>query len=185
MDVPVVVTTHTALSPRRKADRRAGLHDLVREVATDCVGQSAQPDLPTMLIGRLRRILTAKSVRLHEITGAPTIRTGQPVRARDYVAYAVPVVDASRSIVLEASFPGELGLDDWSCQLLEAAASLATLLFEVERLTRMHDRPGGSARDGAAPLIGSSLVMQGLRERVERVATTDFTVLIEGAIGAQ
>src|SRR5687768_5152391 len=38
-------------------------------------------------------------------------------------------------------------------------------------------------RDGAAPLIGSSLLMRAVRERVERVAVTDFTVLIEGESG--
>src|SRR5919201_580656 len=32
--------------------------------------------------------------------------------------------------------------------------------------------------DGAAPLIGSTTVMHDLRDRVERVAATDFTVLI-------
>jgi Nif-specific regulatory protein len=38
-------------------------------------------------------------------------------------------------------------------------------------------------RDGAAPLIGSSLVMRSVRERIERVAATDFTVLIDGESG--
>jgi transcriptional regulator with PAS, ATPase and Fis domain len=37
--------------------------------------------------------------------------------------------------------------------------------------------------DGAAPLIGSSAVMRGVRDRIERVALTDFTVLIEGESG--
>lgn len=36
-------------------------------------------------------------------------------------------------------------------------------------------------RDGAAPLIGSSAVMRTVRDRIERVAPTNFTVLIEGA----
>jgi transcriptional regulator with PAS, ATPase and Fis domain len=39
------------------------------------------------------------------------------------------------------------------------------------------------ARDGAAPLIGSSAVMRVVRKRIERVSATDFTVLIEGASG--
>ncbi|HOQ60264.1 MAG TPA: sigma-54 factor interaction domain-containing protein, partial [Vicinamibacterales bacterium] len=39
-------------------------------------------------------------------------------------------------------------------------------------------------RDGAAPLIGSSPAMGMLRERIERVAATDFTVLIEGESGS-
>jgi transcriptional regulator with PAS, ATPase and Fis domain len=38
-------------------------------------------------------------------------------------------------------------------------------------------------RDGAAPLIGSSLVMRNVRERIERIAATDFTVLIDGESG--
>ena len=39
--------------------------------------------------------------------------------------------------------------------------------------------------DGAAPLIGSSPAIRAVRERIERVAATDFTVLIEGASGPQ
>jgi transcriptional regulator with PAS, ATPase and Fis domain len=38
-------------------------------------------------------------------------------------------------------------------------------------------------RDGAAPLIGSSGVMRAVRDRIERVAPTSFTVLIEGESG--
>lgn len=38
-------------------------------------------------------------------------------------------------------------------------------------------------RDGAAPLIGSSAIMRAVRDRIERVAATDFTVLIDGESG--
>src|SRR5687767_4106661 len=38
-------------------------------------------------------------------------------------------------------------------------------------------------RDGAAPLIGSSTVMRCVRERIERVAATDFVTLIDGESG--
>jgi transcriptional regulator with PAS, ATPase and Fis domain len=179
----MVSLTQHSMPPRRKADRRAGLYDLLREVACDWIGQACRPDAETMLLGRLRQMVPAKSVRLNQLNGTPPVRVGKPVRARDYVAFAVPVADAGRNVVLEASFPGDRGADDWSCQLLEAAASLATLVFEAERLARCQTRTGQSPSDGAAPLIGSSLVMQGLRERVERVATTDFTVLIEGESG--
>jgi transcriptional regulator with PAS, ATPase and Fis domain len=44
-------------------------------------------------------------------------------------------------------------------------------------------RAGGATRDGAAPLIGSGAVMRAVRDRIERVASTDFTVLIEGESG--
>jgi transcriptional regulator with PAS, ATPase and Fis domain len=38
-------------------------------------------------------------------------------------------------------------------------------------------------RDGAAPLIGSSDVMRAVRDRIERVAATDFITLIDGESG--
>ena len=38
-------------------------------------------------------------------------------------------------------------------------------------------------RDGAAPLIGSSAVMRAVRDRIERVAATDFVTLIDGESG--
>ena len=37
--------------------------------------------------------------------------------------------------------------------------------------------------DSAAPLIGSSAAMRTLRDRIERIAATDFTLLIEGESG--
>src|SRR4029077_6651020 len=43
--------------------------------------------------------------------------------------------------------------------------------------------PNRPRRDGAAPLIGSTPVMQTLRSTIERVAATDFTVLLEGESG--
>ena len=182
MDGSVVATIERGLGWRRRADRRGGVHQLVREVATDWVTQSGANDLKSMVVRRLRSMLPTQSVRLNELPTGPSIRVGQPVRARDYVAYAVPASDATRNLVLEASNAGDGGIDDWSCQLLETAASLVTLLFEAERASRWHVMPRGSASDGAGPLVGSSLVMQGLRERVERVATTDFTALVEGAM---
>src|SRR5687768_858228 len=42
--------------------------------------------------------------------------------------------------------------------------------------SRMH-------RDGAAPLIGSSAVMRAVRDRIERVAATNFVTLIDGESG--
>jgi transcriptional regulator with PAS, ATPase and Fis domain len=134
------------------------------------------------LVAGLRRLLAAKSVRFGELPGAPALRVGQPVRTRDYIAFPVLTGDNSKRIVLEASFDSQT-VDDWTCQLLQAAASLATMLIEAERLARIHEGVTSRSSDGAAPLIGSSAAMEVLRDRVERVATTDFTVLIEGESG--
>jgi len=63
---------------------------------------------------------------------------------------------------------------------LAAASQLAGLVLESCR-----GRVSSIARpiNGVAPLIGSSGIMQMLRGRIERVAVTDFTVLIEGESG--
>jgi transcriptional regulator with PAS, ATPase and Fis domain len=182
MESAVIAPPAESFTSRRKADCRVGLHDLVREMATDWVANNGPKDVRTMMLARLRRLLAARSVQFNELTGTPTIRVGQPVRTRDYVAFAVPTCDPGKRVVLEASFDQPV-IDDWSCQLLESAASLAAVVLESERLERITDGLTARPVDGAAPLIGASPIMQALRERVERVATTDFTVLIEGESG--
>ena len=85
---------------------------------------------------------------------------------------------------LEAIFEPECPVDEPTRQMMATAAQLAGLLLEIERA---HGRwPLACARsrpDGAAPLIGSSPGMRQVRARIEKVATTDFTVLIEGESG--
>jgi DNA-binding NtrC family response regulator len=171
-----------AYLPKRKADRRVGLHDLVREMATDWVASKGPRDVGAMLLARVRRLLSAQSVHFNHIAGPPVLRSGQSVRAPDHVAFAVPSIESGRQVLLEATFDGP-SIDDWTCQLLEGAANLSAIVLEGERLARLTDEFARPAPDGAAPLIGSSAVMHGLRERVERVAMTDFTVLIEGDSG--
>jgi hypothetical protein len=87
---------------------------------------------------------------------------------------------------IEAVFDPTRPVDDRARQMLAAGAHVAGLLLEIERA---HGRwPLGCARsrsDGAAPLIGSSLAIRMLRDRIERVAATDFTALIEGGSGPQ
>ena len=167
----------------RRADRRSGVHDLVREVTHDWLLTHGRGDVQGAILDRLRRAVAPGSVRFNEMPYATALRPGQPIKTRDYAAYAVPVADPSRRLVLEVSVPPNRGLDEWTLQLLETSAALAAVLFDAERLAKAQHAPGAGHRDGAAPLIGSSMVMQGLRERMERVATTDFTVLVEGESG--
>jgi transcriptional regulator with PAS, ATPase and Fis domain len=74
--------------------------------------------------------------------------------------------------------------DEWARRMLVAAAQVAGLLLELERangrwpLGRATDRV-----DGAAPLIGSSAAIRAVRDRLEKVAATDFSILIEGESG--
>jgi hypothetical protein len=164
----------------RRADRRAGIDALVRRVAADLLNTNQRRNFAIFLTERLAQLTKVRSVRLNEISGSMSPRSLQPVRVRDYVAYTVPVREEGRQVMLEAAFDARTGPDDWTCQMLEAAASLAGVLLEAERLATTPAPLTSADRDGAAPLIGSSEVMRLLRERVERVANTNFTVLIEG-----
>jgi transcriptional regulator with PAS, ATPase and Fis domain len=167
----------------RRADRREGVDVLVRRVAADLLNSNHRRNFAVFLTERLAQLTRIRSVRLKEISGSMPPRSLQPVRVRDYVAYAVPVREEGRQVMLEAAFDGRTGPDDWTCQMLEAAASLAGLLLETERLANTPVPLTSAERDGAAPLIGSSEIMRLLRDRVERVANTNFTVLIEGESG--
>ena len=61
---------------------------------------------------------------------------------------------------------------------------MAALILEIER-AQGRSLASRNRADGAAPLIGSSFAIRAVRDRIERVAATDFTVLIEGASGPQ
>ena len=84
---------------------------------------------------------------------------------------------------LEAVFEPSRLLDGWTCQLLDTATHVAALILEIER-AQGRSLASRNRPDGAAPLIGSSLAIRAVRDRIERVAATDFTVLIEGAVDA-
>jgi len=65
-------------------------------------------------------------------------------------------------------------------------APRSRLLLEIERANgRWPPTCARSRSDDAAPLIGSSLAIRAVRDRIQRVAGTAFTVLIEGASGPQ
>jgi two-component system response regulator HydG len=89
--------------------------------------------------------------------------------------------------VLEATFDPGCRPGDWDIQMLGMAANLGALLLEIERghlqIARSEMATAKPKADGAAPLIGSTPVMEALRSRIERVAVTDFTVLLEGESG--
>ena len=173
----------SATRVRRKADRRSGVHALVRQVAGDLVAASERRNLAVILTDRLSKMVPVRAIRLNEISSTMSTRSLQPIRARDYVAFSVPVKEPGRQLMLEVAFDPRNGPDDWTYQVLETAAAVAGMLLEAERLGATPARLTAAERDGAAPLIGSSEVMRALRERVERVASTDFTVLIEGESG--
>jgi transcriptional regulator with PAS, ATPase and Fis domain len=163
---------------RRGADRRRGIAALTTAITTGLA--LAEPRAAReRLEEELRRALQARSVRLRDDTAQAV------APPPDAVCFDVPVSPGDRRARLEVIFDKPRPLDDWTCQLIEAATQLSSMLLELERaLGRGRFASLNRSTDGAAPLIGSSEAIRRVRERIERVAATDFTVLIEGESGS-
>jgi len=141
--------------------------------------EGGEPDLQGIFERELQRALAVRTVRLREIPPRYQARLVTPTRTPDSIVLGVPSSDPRVQAVLEASTGPDRCLDDRDQALLSAAAELGGLVLEAAR-----SRPRIRATvQPTASLVGSTPVMQALRERVERVAVTDFTVLVEGESG--
>ena len=164
---------------RRGADRRRGIAALTTAVTTGLA--LADPRAAReRLEEELRGALQARSVRLRDDSAQ-----GVPPPP-DAVCFDISSSPGDGRARLEVIFDKPRPLDDWTCQLIEAATQLSLMVLELERaIGRVKlGLSSNHPTDGAAPLIGSSEAIRRVRERIERVAATDFTVLIEGESGS-
>lgn len=160
----------------RQGDRRQGLHSVVRALATHLVSGEPQVRLEGVLEAGLARALGADWLRAVR-HGAAAGRLPAPRTAR--VRAGGPA--AGQEVFFELALP-DRHLDAWDEQMLETAAHLLTLALAADRQPVVRQAPARSG-SGAAPLIGSSGLMRTVRDRIERVAVSDFTVLIQGESG--
>src|SRR5206468_3266616 len=135
----------------------------------------------------LRHIVAVRTIQLREAGSRWANRPGV-VCEPESIALEVPGTDPAMPGLLEATFDPGCCLGEWDFQMLGLAAHVGALVLEIERSRLQLIRAGllnssRVRRDGAAPLIGSTMIMQTLRSTIERVAATDFTVLIEGESG--
>jgi len=175
----------TSFIPRRR-DRRAGIGDLLISLSRAALAADASLARGAFEEG-LRRLVPVRAVQLRDSHSRWSTRIDGVVSAES-IALEVPGPAHAGPGVLEATFEPGSHLGDWDFQLLNVATHVGALLLELERCRLQVARftqPAGARprRDGAAPLIGSTPAMQALRSTVERVAGTDFTVLLEGESG--
>jgi DNA-binding NtrC family response regulator len=170
----------------RRRDRRRGLGDLLITLSRS-IGERADILLMRGAFEEmLRRLVPVRSVQIRDSNGRWIGAGGGPVEAVESIALDVPGAGAGG--ILEATFEPGASLGVWDFQLLGQAAHIGGLVLEIERCRLQLARAGllpapRPKRDGAAPLIGSTMAMQTLRAKIERVATTDFTILLEGESG--
>jgi DNA-binding NtrC family response regulator len=177
----------TAVVPpsRRSPERRRGFAALCQVLPKVMVWE--EPDVAReRFIEGLRRVVpAAEQIQIRSWRAGET-----PVAAAEHrrlVAVDVPTPDPRVIASLDAVPRPGCEFDGWDHQLLGLAGRLAGVLLEIEGLRRTQRQQAlrqlPASPDGAAPLIGSTPAIRLLRDRIERVAATDFTVLIEGESG--
>jgi two-component system, NtrC family, response regulator HydG len=171
----------------RQRDRRHGLAEWLSALARSLDRRTDPATLRDTFEDGLRTVVRARSVQLREAAHRWPPRAMVPLGSES-IALDVPGADHASPGVLDVTFDPESHLGEWDFQALGMAAHVGALVLDIERVRTQVFRSsasGGSRhrRDAAAPLIGSTPVMEDLRRTIERVAGTDFTVLLEGESG--
>lgn len=138
----------------------------------------------------MRRLVPVRTIQLREINSRWSGRIDSGA-GTESIALDVPGSDPAIKSMLEATFDPACRLGEWDFQMLGLGAHVAALVLEIERSRLQLVRAGllegnRSRRDvpsKVAPLVGSTPPMHALRASIDRVAATDFTVLLEGESG--
>jgi transcriptional regulator with PAS, ATPase and Fis domain len=167
--------------PASKDHEALDLERVLSALGTALSQSLPERNLPAVLEQEVRQALSMRAVRLREIPSRYQVRLVTPTRTADAIVLDVPTGNPRTQAVLEAFCQPDRLLEESDVRALTSIAQLAGLVLEA---ARVRGGPATPLTDGAAPLIGSTPEMRDLRERIERVALTDFTVLIEGESGS-
>lgn len=164
----------------RNHERLTSLRQALLALGTALTACPSDGDLETAFERQVRQLLDLRAVRLREVKTRFQARLVTPTRTGDSIVLGVPTSDPQIQAVLEASYDPNQPLSEPDVDVLMAIAQVGGYVLEVARSRSMARHRSGRS---LAPLIGATPIMEDLRARVERVAVTDFTVLIEGESG--
>src|SRR6266849_5890588 len=178
---------HMLLHTPRQRDRRQAFAELLAALTRSLDQRNDISLMRGAFEETLRHVVAVRSIQLRE-AGSRWANRPAGASGPESIALEVPGTDPSVPGWLEATFDPGCCLGEWDFQMLGLASHVGALVLEIERPRLQLIRAGllnsnRLRRDGAAPLIGSTMIMQTLRSTIERVAATDFTVLIEGESG--
>ena len=171
---PAYASAGPMRADRRAADRRRSAAALLSSVTSGLAMMRDPAFARERFEEELRVLVRARSMSLCD----DPLATLPP----NATCFDIPATTTTNRARLAAVFEPSRTLDGWTCQLLETATHIAALLLEIER-AYLRSAGHRTRPDGAAPLIGSSRAIHAVRDRIARVAATDFTVLIEGESG--
>jgi two-component system, NtrC family, response regulator AtoC len=169
----------------RATDRRRGISTLLSAIASALPGCREARLLRQRFESELAELLGAREVELRD---GPAI----PRPPDTIVSLDVTVGDLILGAIDAVFDDGGGVFDEWDEQVLQSARELGALVLTIDRAQRagllaaagsMAGTLASRPPDGAAPIVGSTAAIQAVRARIERVAATGFTVLIEGESG--
>src|SRR5262245_50740341 len=169
------------MTTSRQRDRRRGFAELLLALAGTVDRRDEIALLRDTFEQAVRRIVPVRTAHLRNLGERWSRRSDVPPGPESIA------LDVHGAGVLEATFEPGAPLGEWDFQSLDLAAHIGALVLEIERSRRQLAQAGlltvSQRHDGPPPLIGSAPAMLALRAAIERVAATDFTVLIEGESG--
>jgi RNA polymerase sigma factor (sigma-70 family) len=167
-DVTGTLTVMPHVAKPSPASERTHVQQLLAALGGALARSAADPDLLHVFEHEVRQLFSMRLVRLREIPARYQARLVTPTRTSDSVVLGVPTANPQVQAVLEASCEPDRTLDDFDLELLTAIAQVGGLVLEAARArTPMRVRPN---EHRATPMIGSTRVIETLRERIERVA---------------
>ncbi|MBI3493712.1 MAG: sigma-54-dependent Fis family transcriptional regulator [Acidobacteria bacterium] len=186
MTMPAADLSRSIAHAPRQRERRDALSKLLGALMRTLDRQQDVSLMRGAFEEMVRHLIPLRTVQLRD--GGLWATRLESVPGAESVVLEVPSADPLSPGVLEVTFDPGCGLGEWDFQMLGVSAQLGALVLELERSRLQLARAGLLAgnrprRDNTVPLIGSTPGMQNLRSTIDRVAATDFTVLLEGESG--
>ena len=166
----------------RIPERRRGLSHFLSLVLENLRSSNGGGLSRVQLETAIQRVIGATGATIRE--GTPLVTTAGTHDDKGSVRVALPG-RVNPPMHLEVRVDRNRGFDPWSRQIILDVAHIATLALAAVPRT---PATGADARSGAPldslTLVGASPRMMRLRYEISRMASTDFTVLIEGESGS-
>lgn len=172
-------------SPSRRPPCSASHVERLLRVLADSIREGDTDPLTNRLETALQGML---SVRLVRLRGA-VVRAPHPAMPDNEVPSGRVTLDVPTTrgpYLLDVWLrPGQV-LTSFEERLLRAVGEIATLALEIDRARLLIGAKREPRRPGPSPpkLVGASRAIQAVHALIDRVARTDFTVLIEGESGS-
>lgn len=183
--MPMSLTPNGSLDYRQPSAPVSREDAAVRHVLSalgEAMQKTPDTDLRPVFEQAVCRGFALRHVRLRELPTRPQARLATLSRTAESIVLGVPTRDPRGQLVLEVGFDAQTPPCPSMVQALVTLTHVGGLVVESSRLG-YGLKASKEAPEGHAALVGASAVMQALRDRIERVSTTDFTVLIQGESG--